>query len=99
MRLELSTVLLQWAAGGLLGGWLTTRRREVGAGYGWLVRGVYAALGLGGVAAGFSGDDHGAGAAVRDGAGIVMVAFTLVALIFAVSALTTWLQQRRRLAT
>ena len=85
MRLELSTVLLQWAAGGLFGGWLTTRRREVGAGYGWLVRGVYAALGLGGVAAGLTGDDHGAGAAVRNGAGIAMVALTVGVLVVSIA--------------
>ena len=42
VRLELSTVLLQWAAGGLLFGWVTTRRREVGLGYGWLLRGATA---------------------------------------------------------
>ena len=29
---------LQWAAGGLLFCWVTTRRREVGIGYGWLLR-------------------------------------------------------------
>lgn len=37
-------VLLQWAAGGLLFLWVTTRRREVGQGYGWLLRGCYSAL-------------------------------------------------------
>lgn len=96
MRLALSTVLLQWAAGGLFGGWLTTRRREVGAGYGWLVRGVYATLGLGGVAAGFSGDDHGTGAAVRDGAGIVMVAFTLVVLVASIARRSVSVDDRAR---
>jgi hypothetical protein len=44
MRLEISTVMLQWAAGGLAFLWVTTRRREVGLGYGWLLRGVYACL-------------------------------------------------------
>ena len=29
---------LQWATGGLLFCWVTTRRREVGIGYGWLLR-------------------------------------------------------------
>jgi hypothetical protein len=44
IRLEAATVLLQWAAGGLLFLWFTTRRREVGVGYGWLLRGTNAAL-------------------------------------------------------
>ena len=30
--------MLQWATGGLLFCWVTTRRREVGIGYGWLLR-------------------------------------------------------------
>ena len=38
MQLDLATVLLQWATGGLLFCWVTTRRREVGIGYGWLLR-------------------------------------------------------------
>ena len=52
-----ATVLLQWAAGGLVFGWVTTRRREVGPGYGWLLRSLYAALaalaGIIGTTAGF----------------------------------------------
>ena len=57
VRLELSTVMLQWAAGGLLFGWVTTRRREVGIGYGWLVRGSFGVLAVIGVAAGIANDD------------------------------------------
>ena len=41
IRLDAATVLLQWAVGGLLFLWVTTRGREVGIGYGWLVRGIY----------------------------------------------------------
>ncbi len=37
-------MLLQWAAGGLFFLWVTSRRREVGIGYGWLLRGAYATL-------------------------------------------------------
>jgi hypothetical protein len=44
MRLDAATVLLQWATGGLFFLWMTTRRREVGLGYGWLLRGVYLVL-------------------------------------------------------
>jgi hypothetical protein len=32
---------VQWAVGGMLGCWFTTRHREVGLGYGWLLRGTY----------------------------------------------------------
>lgn len=41
IRLDAATVLLQWSVGGLAFLWFTTRRREVGLGYGWLLRGVY----------------------------------------------------------
>ncbi|MGI9602423.1 MAG: hypothetical protein ACR2QE_11090 [Acidimicrobiales bacterium] len=41
IELDAATVLLQWAAGGWFFLWITTRRREVGLGYGWLMRGVY----------------------------------------------------------
>ena len=51
IRLDAATVLLQWATGGLFFLWVTTRRRQVGIGYGWLLRGVYAAMALGAVAA------------------------------------------------
>ena len=52
IRLDAATVLLQWATGGLLFLWVTTRRREVGIGYGWLLRGVYLLMAVGSVAAG-----------------------------------------------
>ncbi len=44
IRVDAATVLLQWSAGGLFFLWFTTRRREVGLGYGWLLRGVYGVL-------------------------------------------------------
>ncbi|MGH9183983.1 MAG: hypothetical protein ACRDZ9_09295 [Acidimicrobiales bacterium] len=52
IRLDAATVLLQWAAGGLLFCWVTTRRRQVGVGYGWLLRGVYLSMALGAVVVG-----------------------------------------------
>jgi len=52
IRLDGATVLLQWAVGGLLFLWVTGRRREVGLGYGWLLRGVYGVLALGSFATG-----------------------------------------------
>jgi hypothetical protein len=51
IRLDAATLLLQWATGGLLFLWVTTRRRQVGIGYGWLLRGTYLLMALGGVAA------------------------------------------------
>ncbi len=47
LQLDAATVLLQWATGGMLFCWFTTRRREVGLGYGWLLRGTYLLLALG----------------------------------------------------
>jgi hypothetical protein len=44
---DAASLLLQWATGGLLFLWVTTRRREVSLGYGWLMRGVYAAMAAG----------------------------------------------------
>ena len=52
IQLDAATVLLQWATGGLFFLWVTTRRREVGIGYGWLLRGVYGAMAVGAVLAG-----------------------------------------------
>ena len=40
IRVDAATVLLQWATGGLFFLWFTTRRRMVGVGYGWLMRGT-----------------------------------------------------------
>ena len=83
-RLEVGTVLLQWATGGLLAGWVTTRRRVVGTGYGWLVRGVFLVLTLGGVGGGLASDHGGTGAAVRDVAGIAMAVLVALALVVSV---------------
>ncbi len=58
IRLEAATVLLQWAVGGMAFCWFTTRRREVGLGYGWLLRGVYAAIAFGALAAGILTDPN-----------------------------------------
>ncbi len=48
IRLDAATVLLQWSVGGLAFLWVTTRRREVGLGYGWLMRGTFGLLALAG---------------------------------------------------
>ncbi len=52
IRLDAATVLLQWATGGLFFLWVTTRRREVGVGYGWLLRASFGLIALGAVATG-----------------------------------------------
>lgn len=47
IRLDGATFLLQWAVGGLFFTWVTTRRREVGLGYGWLMRGTFLLFAVG----------------------------------------------------
>ena len=51
-------MLLQWAVGGMAFCWFTTRHREVGLGYGWLLRGVYAVIAFGALAAGLLTDPN-----------------------------------------
>ena len=55
IELDAATLLVGWAAGGWLLLWVTTRRREVGLGYGWLMRGIFLALAAGSVAVGAIG--------------------------------------------
>jgi hypothetical protein len=73
-------VLLQWATGGLLFLWVTTRRREVGIGYGWLLRAVYGILAAGAAVAGLALNP----VPVRDVAALGAVAATGVALAVSV---------------
>ena len=80
IRLDAATVLLQWATGGLLFLWVTTRRREVGIGYGWLLRAVYGVLAVGALAAGLVVDP----VPVRDGASLGVAAAATVALAVSV---------------
>jgi hypothetical protein len=80
MSLDAATVLLQWAVGGLLFLWVTTRRREVGIGYGWLLRGVYLVMALGSMAAGRLLDP----VPVRDLAAVGVAVATGVALAVSV---------------
>ena len=55
VELDAATLLVGWAAGGWFFLWVTTRRREVGLGYGWLMRGIFGALAAGSVAVGAVG--------------------------------------------
>jgi hypothetical protein len=76
VQLDLATLLAQLAAGGLFFGWITTRRREVGLGYGWLLRISYGSMAALSVIAGF--DDSGWGATIRNvGSAAMAVAATL----------------------
>jgi hypothetical protein len=81
IRLDAATLLLQWSAGGLLFLWFTTRAREVGIGYGWLLRGTYLLLAIGALLCGFR---FGV-VPVREASSIAVVLATAVA--FAVSVL------------
>ncbi|MCQ3813124.1 MAG: hypothetical protein KTU85_01720 [Acidimicrobiia bacterium] len=54
ISIDAATVLVQWAAGGWVFLWVTTRRREVGLGYGWIQRIVFLALALGSLVAALS---------------------------------------------
>jgi hypothetical protein len=80
IRLSAATVLLQWAVGGLLFLWVTTRRREVGLGYGWLLRGVYVVMAVGALAAGrLVGPDP-----ARDAGALAVAAAATVALVISI---------------
>jgi len=73
MKFDVATLLVQLAAGGLFFCWITTRRREVGLGYGWLLRSVFGVLAALGVVAGLG--QSGTGATVRNvGAGLMAIA-------------------------
>ena len=78
ISLDVATVLLQWSTGGLLFLWVTTRRRLVGIGYGWLLRGTYGVMAAGALWAGRIGRP----VAVRDiaCAGVVLAAGAALAV-------------------
>ena len=81
IRLSAATVLLQWACGGLLFLWVTTRRREVGLGYGWLLRSVYLVMAVGAVVAGRAFNPDG----VRDVFGALVAAAAGGALVVSIT--------------
>lgn len=81
IRLDAATVLLQWATGGLLFLWATTRGREVGIGYGWLLRSVYGVFAVGAFVAGRLLDPQ----AVRDTSSALVVVAAGVALVVSVT--------------
>jgi len=83
VNLDLGTVLLQWATGGLLFFWWTARREVVGIGYGWLLRGVYGVMAVVAVLLEARSGHTGAGHAVALAGGIGLAVITLAA--FAIS--------------
>ena len=77
ITLDAATVLLQWAVGGLFFLWVTTRRREVGIGYGWTMRITFGLMAAGAVVVGLVVDP----VPVREAFGIGVVAATGIALV------------------
>lgn len=76
IRLDAATVLLQWATGGLLFLWFTTRKHEVSAGYGWMIRLSFIVIAAGGAAAGIMNDFL----PVRDVAAIAVAVVSLATI-------------------
>jgi hypothetical protein len=79
VQLDLATLLAQWATGGLFFCWVTTRRREVGIGYGWLLRISFGAMAVLSVVSGAG--DAGTGAAIRNVGTALMALAAGVALL------------------
>lgn len=83
IELDAATFLVQWAVGGMAGCWFTTRRSEVGVGYGWLLRVVFGSLATAGVVIGWAADGGGA-TRVRDVAASVVAFAIAVALVVSI---------------
>lgn len=101
MSLDAASFLLQWATGGLAFTWVTTRRRDVGLGYGWLMRIVYGLLGLAAVVLLVVRDgDDGAATALALAGAVTLVLGTGVALAVSVArrgaGVTVQREQRER---
>jgi hypothetical protein len=79
VQLDLATLLAQWATGGLFFCWVTTRRREVGIGYGWLLRISFGAMAVLSVISGAG--DSGTGATIRNVGTALMAVAAGVALL------------------
>ena len=74
---DVATVMCQWAAGGLAYLWVTTRRREVGIGYGWLLRSLFGGIAVIGAVTGFVYQPN----AVRDLACVAMALCAFASLL------------------
>ena len=82
IELDAATFFLQWAVGGMAGCWFTTRRREVGVGYGWLLRSIFGLFAVAGVGIGFASadDTDGAATALRNGVAVLVALAIVVGL-------------------
>jgi hypothetical protein len=80
IRLDVATVLLQWATGGMLFCWFTTRRRIISVGYGWLLRTVYLCFALGALAVGLAFDSN----LIREASSALVAAACLFALVVSI---------------
>jgi hypothetical protein len=79
VQFDVATLLAQLATGGLLFCWVTTRRRQVGIGYGWLLRISFGTMAAISVWAGIG--DAGTGAAIRNVGTLVMALGAALALM------------------
>jgi hypothetical protein len=95
ISLDAASVFLQWATGGLLFLWVTTRRREVSLGYGWLMRGTYAVMAAG---AAFIGMFVIEPNVVRDASSVGVTLAALVALVVSVRRRKAGVEHQRELA-
>lgn len=64
----------------MAGCWFTTRRREVGAGYGWLLRFIYGLFAIAGVGIGFATSDPSGAEVVRNVVGAIVALAIIAAL-------------------
>ena len=87
MKLDAATFLLQWATGGLFFGWVTTRRREVSLGYGWLIRIVFGIMAAGAAAVFLTGD--------LSAARVIAAVAAIASAVATIVALTVSVQRRR----
>jgi uncharacterized membrane protein YhdT len=92
VSLDAATVLLQWAVGGMVFCWITTRHREVGLGYGWLLRGTYATFAGIAVAAGVVLGTH----PVQQASAVAFVVAALAALALSVARRRAGVSGQRR---
>jgi hypothetical protein len=95
VNLDASTFLLQWAVGGLFFLWVTGRRREVGLGYGWLLRGTFGLMAAFGLWVGLRYEE---GPVVRDLASAGVVLATSAALAISVVRRRAGVAGQRELA-
>ena len=85
IELDASTVLLQWAVGGMLGCWFTTRHREVGLGYGWLLRGTYVLMAVAAAYIGFASSSTSTAETIRDIGAIIVAVAIVVGLVLSIA--------------